>query len=105
MCYLNDIIIVTQNFDNHLKYLNLLLDKIKKENLKIVLNKCEFGSETKYFGFEVNEKGLQIDDDKIQPILEFPKPKNIKQLQPLILHFTEIIEPLNTLLEKDKKWE
>ena len=42
---------------------------------------CKFGSsEIKYLGFKVNEKELQIDDGKIQPILEFPKPKNIKQL-------------------------
>ena len=33
---------------------------------------------------KVNEKRLQIDNDKIQPILEFPKRKNIKQLPRLI---------------------
>ena len=66
-------------------------------------------------GFEVYEKGLQIGDDKIHPILEFPVPKNIKQLQQLIgmasmyrrfiPQFAEIIEPLNRLLKKNKKWE
>ena len=40
-CYLDDIIIVTQNFDDHLKYLNLVLNKIKEANLTIGLNKCE----------------------------------------------------------------
>ena len=115
-CYLCDIIIVTQDFDDHLQYSNLVLVKIKKANLTIGLNKCEFGcSEIKYLGFEVNEKGIQIDDDKIQPILEFPIPKNINQFQRLIgiaswyrrfiPHFAEIIEPLNRLLKKNKKWE
>ena len=57
--YLDDIIIITQNFDDHLKYLSLVLDKIKKANLTIGLNKCEFScSEIKYLGFKVNEKGL-----------------------------------------------
>ena len=42
-CYLDDIIIVTQNFNDHLKYLKLVLDKIKEANLTIGLNKCEFG--------------------------------------------------------------
>ena len=42
-CYLDDIIIVIKNFNNHLKYLNLVLDKIKEANLKIGLNKCECG--------------------------------------------------------------
>ena len=115
-CYLDDIIIVTKNFDDHLKYLILVLDKIKKANLTIGLNKCEVGcSESKYLGFKVNEKGLQIDDDKIQPILEFPILKNIKQLQRLIgmvcwyrkfiPHFAEKIEPLNRLLKMNKKWD
>ena len=40
-CYLDDIIIATQNFDEHLKYLNLVLDKIKEANLTIGLNKCD----------------------------------------------------------------
>ena len=61
------------------------MDKIKEANLTIGVNKCEFGfSEIKYLGYKVNEKRLQFDDYKIQPILEFPKPKNIKQLQRLI---------------------
>ena len=115
-CYLDEIIIVTQNFDDHLKYLNLVLDKIEEANLTRGLNKCEFGySEIKYLGFKVIEKGLQIDDDKIQPILEFLKPKNIKQLQRLIgmtswyrrfiPHFAEIIQTLNRLLKNNKKWD
>ena len=99
---------MTQNFNDHLKYLNLVLDKIKEANLTIGLNKCEFGCSeiNKYIVFKVNEKGLQIDDDKIQPILDLPKPKNIKQLQRLIgmaswykrfiPHFVGIIEPYFT---------
>ena len=71
-------------------------------------------SEIRYLCFKVNEKGLQIGDDKIHPILQFSKPINIKQLQRLIgmaswcrkfiPHFADIIEPLNRLLKKNKKW-
>ena len=96
--------------------MNLVLDSIKKANLTIGLSKCEFGcSEIKYLGFKVNERGLQSDDENVQPILEFPIPKNIKQLQRLIgmeswyrryiPYFAEIIEPLNRFLKKNKKWE
>ena len=62
----------------------------------------------------MNEKGLQIDGDKIKPILEFPTPKNVKQLQRIIgmilwyrrfiPKFSEIIEPLQTLLRKGIEW-
>ena len=89
--------------------MNEILDTIE-------LNKYEFGcSEIRYLSFKVNDKGLQIDDDKIEPILEFPKPKNIKQLQRLkgmaswyrmfIPHFAEMTEPLNRLLKRNKKWD
>ena len=92
------------------------MDKIRKANSTIGLNKCKCGcSEIKYLGFKVIEKGLQIDDDKIHPILEFPIPKNIKQLQRLlgmaswyrkfIPRCVEIIEPLKRLLKKNKMWE
>ncbi|XP_033213659.1 uncharacterized protein LOC117170737 [Belonocnema kinseyi] len=53
-------------------------------------------------GFVVNGRGLQIDEDKIKPILDFPRPKTVKQLQLLIEmaswyrrlmpHFSEIID-------------
>ena len=58
-CYLDDIFIVTQNFNDHLKYLNPVLDKIKEANLTIGLKKCEFTySEIKYLGLKVIKKGL-----------------------------------------------
>ena len=80
--YLDDIIIVTKNFEDDLKTLEIVLEKINQAILTINLEKCEFGcSEVKYLGFVVNEKGLLMDEDKIKPILEFPTPKNVKQLQ------------------------
>ena len=108
--YLNDIIIVTENFEEHLKTLETVLEKINQARLTINLEKCECGcSELKYLGFVVNEKGLLMDEDKIKPILEFPTPKNAKQLQRIIgmkswyrrfiPKFSEIMEPLHTLLK------
>ena len=79
-CYLVDIIIVTKNFEEHLKTLEIVLEKINQARLTVNLEKCEFGcSEVKYLGFVVNEKGLLVDEDKIKPILEFPTPKYIKK--------------------------
>ena len=82
--------------------------------MKIGLNKCGFGClEIKYHSFKVNEKGLQIDDEKIQSILELPKPQNNKQFQRLIRmtswyrrfipYFAKIIERLNRLLNNNRK--
>ena len=115
-CYLDDIIIVTENFKEYLKNLEIVLEKINQAGLTINLEKCEFGcSEVKYLGFIVNEKGLLMDEDKIKPILESPTPKNVTQLQRiigmtswyrrLIQKFWGIMEPLHTLLKKGVEWE
>lgn len=51
-CYLDEIVIVTKNFDHHLKYLNIVLEKCNYAILTISPNKCEFGcSKIKYVGF------------------------------------------------------
>ena len=115
-CYLDDIIIMTENFEEHLKHLEIVLVKISQAGLTINLEKCEFGySEVKYLGFIVNEKGLLMDEDKIKPILEFATTKNVKQLQRIIgmtswyrrfiPKFSEIMEPQHALLKKGVEWE
>ena len=70
--YLDDIIIVTEDFNEDLYYLNLVIDKPNKANWK-----CEFGySQVKYLASVMNEEGLQVDTDKIEPIIDFPRPQN-----------------------------
>lgn len=84
-CYLDDIIIVSESFEEHLYYLNLVLGRLFQAGLTINLDKCEFGcSEIKYLGFLINKCGLQVDPEKIHPVVNFPTPKNIKELQRFI---------------------
>ena len=56
-----------------------------------------------------------MNEEKIKPILEFPTPKNVKQLQRIIgmtswyrrfiPKFSEIMELLHTLLKKGVEWK
>ena len=41
-CYIDDIIIVKKNFEEHLKTLGIVLEKIKQARLTINLEKCGF---------------------------------------------------------------
>lgn len=75
--YLDDIIIVTDTFEEHLEWLDKVLGVLKKANLTINPDKSEFCcSEVKYLGFVVNRQGLQTDPDKVTPIREYPAPRN-----------------------------
>ena len=57
--YLDDIIIVTKTFEEHLEWLSKVLNKIKVAGLEINKDKCEFCcTQVHYLGFLVNENGL-----------------------------------------------
>ncbi|KMQ86252.1 reverse ribonuclease integrase, partial [Lasius niger] len=114
--YLDDIIIATPTFEEHIVWLKKVLAKISSADLTINPEKCEFcKSYVKYLGFIVQKEGLTVDPDKTLPIMEFPIPKNIKQLRRFlgiaswyrrfIPHLTTITEPLTRLLKKNKRWE
>ena len=58
-CYLDDINVVTENFEEHSKWLEAVLDKIAQANLSVNPEQCEFcRSEVKYLGYVVNGGSL-----------------------------------------------
>ncbi|KMQ83058.1 reverse ribonuclease integrase [Lasius niger] len=76
--YLDDIVIVTRSFEEHLVWLKRVLDRIKEAGLTINPEKSKFcRSQVKYLGFLVQQEGLRVDPDKTAPIIEYPPPKNI----------------------------
>lgn len=78
--YMDDIIIVTETFEEHLERLSKVLKKIEDANLNSNSAKCQFCySQGKYLGCLVNKKGLLVDPDKIAPIHEYPVPNNVKE--------------------------
>ena len=114
-CYLDDIIVVTETFEEHLKWLEAALDKTTQANLTVNPEKCEFcRSEVKYLGYVVNRKGLSVNPEKTEPILSYPDPKNIKQLRRFIglaswyrrfiPDFAVVAEPLTRLFRSNVKW-
>lgn len=113
--YLDEIIVATNTFQDHLKYLTIVFTRLMEAELQVNRNKCEFGcSELSYLGFLVNENGLQVDPTKVNSVLTFPLPKDVKELRSFlglaswyrrfISNFSTIASPINKLLRKKEKW-
>ena len=113
--YLDDIIIVTETFEEHLYWLSKVVRKIRDANLKINAGKCEFCcSQVRYLGFLVNESGLQVDPEKTAPILEYLTPRSVKELRRFlgiaswyrrfIPNYATLSAPLTLLLKKNERW-
>jgi hypothetical protein len=79
LVYLDDTIIFSKTFDEHLVHVGEVLDRIKKANLKLRPEKCIFASDTvKYLGYVVTSRGITPDHDKVVTISEMKFPKSAK---------------------------
>ena len=114
--YLDDIIIVTETFEEHVKWLEHVLTRINEAGLTINRDKSEFcQSEVTYLGIIVNRDGLRPDPAKVEPIISYPVPRNLKQLRRFIgmtswyrkflPDFATAVDPLTALLRKSKPYE
>ena len=113
--YLDDIIIVTETFEHHLRVLSEVFQKLRSAGLQINRDKCEWCCpQIRYLGFIINEHGLSVDPEKVGPVVNYPVPRNIQQLRRFlgmaswyrrfVGNFSSIIAPLRQLLKKGVKW-
>ena len=116
MVYLDDIIIYSKTFDEHLQHLNIVFELLRNAGFKIRLDKCKFIKEKmKYLGFIVSNEGISPDPKGIQPILNYKAPKNIDQLRSFlgmagyyrkfVQNFADIAHPLTALTKKETAWK
>ena len=80
--YLDDILIFSSSLNEHYKRIRNVLDRIRKANLKISPTKCHFlKEEIKFLGHVINKSGIRTDENKIDSIKHFERPKCIKKLR------------------------
>ena len=111
--YLDDIIIVTETFEDHLIMLERKLARIKEAGLTINREKSVFGrSKVKYLGVLVNRDGFTPDSDKIAPVIQYPKQLRrflgmASWYRKFLPDFATIADPLTRLTKKKMKyvWE
>jgi hypothetical protein len=79
--YIDDILIHSKTFDDHLRHLNTVLGKLTKAGFTINATKCRFcKDEVKFLGHRINRTGVPADSERVQTILNYPAPRNSKQL-------------------------
>ena len=61
-----------------MRHLQYVTKKLQQEKLLINLQKCTFmQEELVYLGLFISREGLNMDQDKVKEILEWPSPKNV----------------------------
>lgn len=116
LVYMDDIIIFSSSFEQHIKDLHKVLGKLKGACLKIQLDKCYFfRREVEFLGPTVTKEGVKPNSDKIDVIKQWPHPKNEKELKQFlgtigyyrrfIRDFAKMVKPLTQLLRSDTEFE
>ena len=82
LVYIDDIIIFSKSFEDHLRDVSLTLDRLIEANLQLKPSKCHFFQEKlKYLGHVVSEQGVAPDPAKIAAIVEMKRPKNVTDIK------------------------
>ncbi|OMO89160.1 reverse transcriptase [Corchorus capsularis] len=69
-----------RNLDEHVRHLRCVLDVLRVEKLYANLKKCTFCTNKLVFlGFVVSSQGIEVDEEKIKAIKEWPTPTNVGQ--------------------------
>ena len=81
LCYIDDILVVTDTFDQHLKDLEEVCTWLCQAGLKLSPKKCLFAcSKLTFLGHEISKDGMRPPPDCITAVQEYPPPKSLKDL-------------------------
>ena len=77
LTYIDDCLIFSKSFEEHLVHLSQVFDRFRKANLKLKPTKCHFAAkEVKYLGHRFTQEGIGVDNEKTAAVVDFPTPKN-----------------------------
>ncbi len=118
-CFVDDVVIYTDTWDEHMKTLRIVLQKLKDAGLTVRPSKCLIGfTGIEFLGHEVDVDTLKPRSEKVDEIIEAERPRTKKQVQSFmalvgyyakfIPSFADIGQPLTDLTRKGEpdivKW-
>ena len=112
MVYVDDIIIFSKNFEDHVRDVEEVLQRLIGDNLKIGIGKCEFfRTKLLYLGFVVSREGIRTDPKKVSAVKDMPMPECTLELETFlgkagyysrfVKNYSKIAQPLMRLKQKD----
>ena len=80
--YVDNIILFSVSFEDHIKTLQILLKVLDEHGFSLRVDKCEFGYPyMEFLGFILDGKSIRPSPENIEKIKNFPSPKNRKALR------------------------
>jgi transposase InsO family protein len=107
--YLDDLIIFSKTYEEHIERLEMIFQRLEKHNLKLSPKKCSFFQRrVKYVGHIVSENGVEADPEKIDKVVNWPTPTTPEEVRKFlgfagyyrkyVKDFAKITKPLSELM-------
>ena len=78
--YLDDVLIFSKSWEEHLEHLNIVFNRFKSTSLKIKLSKCQFfKTQLHYLGYMISAEGLELLPEKLDAIKKLALAKNVDE--------------------------
>ena len=82
LLYLDDVVVFSSTFQQHLERLELVLDRLTSHGLQLKLSKCHFFQpEVKFLGHIISASGVSTDPDKISAVRDWRIPATVTDLR------------------------
>ena len=78
LSYLDDVLVFSETYDDHIHHLNEVFACFEKSGLKIKLSKCQFfKTQLHYLGHKISADGLEPLPEKLKAIRNLAPAKNV----------------------------
>lgn len=117
LVYLDDVIVYSNSWEEHLRHLHLVFERLRLHNLRLSPEKCHLGATTiDYLGHRITPGGVEPLPNHVNSLCDASRPSNKKQLRSFlglcnwlrgfIPRCAEVLTPLTDLLrgQKQFKW-
>lgn len=113
--YIDDILVAAPSKECHLKLLATVFTRLSKYNVKVNKEKCQFLKKSvTYLGHVIDRKGIRPTEEKVEAILNAPRPTCVKELRALLglvnfyhkflPNLSTVLAPLYNLLKAGTKF-
>ena len=111
LCYLDDVLVWGETWEQHLRRLRSVLEKIREAGLALSPQKCQFGMKTvEYLGAVISNGRISMSEARVQQ-LDLPLPRDVHELRRALGSFAYVqrwipgvadtARPLYNALSKD----
>ena len=112
LVYLDDVVIFSKSPAEHIRHLQMVLERLSHAGLKLKPEKCQFLQKSvRFLGHIVSSEGIGTDPEKTRAVAEWPTPTSVHETRQIlglagyyrrfIKNFAQIAAPLHALTRKN----